>query len=170
MTSDHVYLVGCARLTPVKIGLAVDPVRRLACLQTGSPVALKLLWHTQGGPALEGALHKRFAKYRIHGEWFDFRRLSALDLVASAAAEILADLEAVPRSARSRAASMSGAEMDRRTLDVLKGVSGLSMRAVARQLDVSPGSLARSLARLEQRGAARRDSSKPGTSGLWFSV
>jgi hypothetical protein len=68
-----VYLVGAESGTGlVKIGTTTTAVsKRLSALQTGSPVRLTVLWTTPGGVALESRLHRIFAAYRRHGEWFD---------------------------------------------------------------------------------------------------
>jgi hypothetical protein len=68
----------------VKIGIATDPARRLAGLQTGSPTHLRLLWQIVCPDArnLEAVLHARYQPYRSHGEWY-------------AAAPVLADLAAL---------------------------------------------------------------------------
>ena len=54
----------------IKIGLAKDPRERLRTLQTGSPVALRLLAFIAGGYDAEQGYHARFAAHRLHGEWF----------------------------------------------------------------------------------------------------
>lgn len=55
----------------VKIGYAVDPERRLRQLQTGSPHRLELRRTVcPATMAQEAELHRRFAAYRDHGEWF----------------------------------------------------------------------------------------------------
>ena len=54
----------------IKIGISYDPVGRLHDLRGASPVPLKLLGAIPGGIEQEIALHKRFAKQRLHGEWF----------------------------------------------------------------------------------------------------
>ena len=55
----------------VKIGFtANDPIARLAGLQTGSPMPLKLWAFVGGDLALEAALHSAFAPLNSHGEWF----------------------------------------------------------------------------------------------------
>ena len=60
----------------VKIGIAVDPLRRIRELQTGNARRLHLLMKI--GPmseklaaATERKLHKRFKKWRLVGEWFE---------------------------------------------------------------------------------------------------
>jgi hypothetical protein len=64
------YLIGAEHTHLVKIGhTTLDPQRRLAALQTGQPMTLSLLWSTTG--KYERELHRRFAAYRVRGEWFD---------------------------------------------------------------------------------------------------
>jgi hypothetical protein len=68
-----VYVLDCQGFT--KIGVAKNPATRMAGLQTGSP-SKPTLAHAQrfdtGKQAfrIEGLLHRRFARYRTHGEWF----------------------------------------------------------------------------------------------------
>lgn len=52
----------------VKIGHSVKPTARMSQLRTHSELELLAVCH--GGPDRERALHKRFKKYRIKGEWF----------------------------------------------------------------------------------------------------
>jgi hypothetical protein len=54
----------------VKIGVAFMPKWRMEQLQTLSPVPLTLLAIAPGGYKFEAELHHRFAKSRVHGEWF----------------------------------------------------------------------------------------------------
>lgn len=54
----------------IKIGWAKDPSVRLAQLQTGSPVRLRLLGIVPGVKSLERDVHRRFGGLRLHGEWF----------------------------------------------------------------------------------------------------
>lgn len=67
----------------IKIGYASESVqKRLAALQTGSPMRLRLLGViVDVPPDVEKRLHRRFASAREHGEWFrptdDIRRLAA---------------------------------------------------------------------------------------------
>ncbi len=69
---EYVYFVEGAGL--VKIGWAKDPKKRLANLQIGSPVKLFLIGmiETEKALPLEAALHKRFRRHRVYGEWFEF--------------------------------------------------------------------------------------------------
>jgi len=71
MLRSGVYLVrGGGR---VKIGYSANVPHRMKCLQTGSPVALSLLAVKRGDRAREEALHTRFRRWRLHGEWFEDR-------------------------------------------------------------------------------------------------
>ncbi len=55
----------------IKIGVALDPVARLADLQIGSPVPLSLAWRIVCPNARQLEAHRRYAAHRSHGEWFD---------------------------------------------------------------------------------------------------
>jgi len=81
----NVYFIRSGARGPVKIGYTrKDPSARLADLQTGSPVRLRLLGFMPGAPADERSLHRRFASLRLLGEWFHPSRelLDALGLKA----------------------------------------------------------------------------------------
>lgn len=76
---SYVYLIEATESRRLKIGVARDPLRRLATLQTGSPEPLRLLHTrhcetTRAAKSLERALHRRFEPFHIHGEWFFGRR------------------------------------------------------------------------------------------------
>jgi Meiotically up-regulated gene 113 len=74
----NVYFVKASRKGPmVKIGKAIDVGRRLAELQTGCPDPLVLLGSIKcrsekHAMHIESVAHRRFKKYRAHGEWFHF--------------------------------------------------------------------------------------------------
>lgn len=69
---EHVYLIGSAGSSVVKIGRSGDIRTRLQQIQRMSPAPLGILWSTPGGSAVEKALHRHFKALRMHGEWFDF--------------------------------------------------------------------------------------------------
>lgn len=75
-----VYFIQGAGLT--KIGTSLNVSSRLAELRVGSPVPLDVAWVTPGGPALEAALHARFAAHRRHGEWFCLSNDEMQEIVA----------------------------------------------------------------------------------------
>jgi hypothetical protein len=64
----YVYFIQGAGL--IKIGVSLYPQERLEALCLWSPVPLKLLAIVPGGYKLETKLHKMFAAFRVHGEWF----------------------------------------------------------------------------------------------------
>lgn len=55
---------------PIKIGIAQDVQKRLRGLQVSTPDKLTLLCTAPGGVQAEAKLHRRFASYRLRGEWF----------------------------------------------------------------------------------------------------
>lgn len=67
-----VYVIGNAESRLVKIGSTRDVAQRLANLQVGSPAPLHLILSVRTNAYAERALHRHFAPYRRHGEWFDF--------------------------------------------------------------------------------------------------
>lgn len=69
-TSVRVYFIQAIEGGPIKIGMSQNPERRLADLQVGSPVRLRIIGVAVGGQQREAALHRRLAKHRVHGEWF----------------------------------------------------------------------------------------------------
>ena len=69
--TDSIYVIGTLGLPIVKIGVSNDPQLRLRQIRTMSPVPVMLRWTGPGDVRLEQLLHKRFAAYRSHGEWFN---------------------------------------------------------------------------------------------------
>jgi hypothetical protein len=65
-----VYAVQAQASRCIKIGIAKDPVKRLAALQTGNHESLELLGFGPGDAATEARLHAELAHYREIGEWF----------------------------------------------------------------------------------------------------
>jgi hypothetical protein len=66
------YFIQAEGVGHIKIGFTADDdaAARLATLQTGSPVPLKLLGTVPGTMDDEKNLHRRFASSKVHGEWF----------------------------------------------------------------------------------------------------
>ena len=54
----------------IKIGFSADPERRIKNLQTSHQETLETLLIFPGSVGLEKQLHRRYAQYRIRGEWF----------------------------------------------------------------------------------------------------
>lgn len=66
----YVYFVADRTQNAVKIGYSASPQARLSNLQTSTPSKLELLAVIEGDLQTERHLHKRFADYRLTGEWF----------------------------------------------------------------------------------------------------
>lgn len=66
-----VYFARAVDGGPIKIGRASSPTMRLAQLQAMSPVPLEIIGLCRGGSLEENHLHRKFAKQRQHGEWFE---------------------------------------------------------------------------------------------------
>lgn len=67
---------------PVKIGVARNPIERIATLQTAHYERLRILGCMWSSRSYEGHLHRRFAAHRVSGEWF----APVPEIIASAAA------------------------------------------------------------------------------------
>lgn len=67
---ERVYFIKDLITGNIKIGRAVNPIKRLKSLQTGNPNKLVIVTTQEGGEKLENELHRRFAASRIIGEWF----------------------------------------------------------------------------------------------------
>lgn len=67
---EQVYFMRYGTSDRVKIGYTKRMNKRLCGLESGTPENLHLLATVTGGRAQETRLHKRFAAYRIRGEWY----------------------------------------------------------------------------------------------------
>lgn len=65
-----IYFIKCNNY--VKIGRSIDPKRRLVDLQTGNPFKLTLIRTLNEKDFEESALHKKFNRFRVRGEWFRY--------------------------------------------------------------------------------------------------
>jgi len=72
MAEQLVYVVRATESGRIKIGIAENPVKRLAMLQVGSPEYLELIGTAAGGRSLEVRLHAELHRDRLYGEWFEF--------------------------------------------------------------------------------------------------
>lgn len=80
--------------SPVKIGIASDPAKRLASIQTACPNPIRV--QTFFGPMhrdiaryIEQQAHLLSAKRKLHGEWFDHDPAEAAGLVEDLIRELL---------------------------------------------------------------------------------
>lgn len=67
---ERVYFIA-SESGPIKIGMALDPQKRLKGLQTGHHEKLSILATCSGGQPQERAYHVQFAAHRLNGEWFE---------------------------------------------------------------------------------------------------
>jgi hypothetical protein len=67
-----IYFVLCQMTGRVKCGIAANPRARLADLQVGSPTVLQLIGEMSGDVSKEKAIHRKMARWRVHGEWFHY--------------------------------------------------------------------------------------------------
>lgn len=65
-----IYFIQGATTRLIKIGVTTDLQMRLSALQATSPDRLTVLGCLPGSLDDEGSLHARFARERLHGEWF----------------------------------------------------------------------------------------------------
>lgn len=65
-----VYFIQDDALFLIKIGWALNPLKRMRDLQTGSAATLTLLGSLPGDQDLERRIHFRFSQHHVHGEWF----------------------------------------------------------------------------------------------------
>lgn len=79
--NPQVYVIGSVGSPLVKIGTSKNFRARRKALQSASPLQLRVLWTVNGGYDLEQAIHTKLAKYRKHGEWFNFGRKDPIRVV-----------------------------------------------------------------------------------------
>lgn len=78
----HLYFIQSEHGGPIKIGTAMDPVKRRNQLQTGYPHRLVLTSFVWVARSTERRVHALFAKWRLTGEWFE--AIPALAAIARA--------------------------------------------------------------------------------------
>lgn len=75
--TTNIYFIQSVIGGPVKIGKAFDIESRLLQHQIGSPFILRVVKVIENVPHnTEKELHKKYEKYRLHGEWFSEEILS----------------------------------------------------------------------------------------------
>jgi hypothetical protein len=67
------YVIRAEGMKRYKIGISVDPERRIRNLQIGSPIRLEVisLRPLRAARLVEMGLHESLAEHRAWGEWFD---------------------------------------------------------------------------------------------------
>ena len=66
----YIYFIKAERLGYIKIGISVNPIKRLQQLQASLLDNIELLTYTFGDRETEKYLHKRFSKFNYKNEWF----------------------------------------------------------------------------------------------------
>ncbi|GAA1961840.1 hypothetical protein GCM10009754_36160 [Amycolatopsis minnesotensis] len=88
--TGNIYVIGQSGSSIAKIGYSTDIHKRHKGLQSSHPHLLELLWHTSGDRKLEYALHEKFKKLRVRGEWYDFGDLDPVKSAKKAVKQIRA--------------------------------------------------------------------------------
>lgn len=85
MSANYVYVISAGPCTH-KIGISVHPEGRLASLQTGSPLRMKLVFsiETEHAANIEWRAHSILRPNRLEGEWFDVGATTAIRAVKQA--------------------------------------------------------------------------------------
>lgn len=72
--ADGVYIIGNVNQGVCKIGYSKKPYKRLKMIQTGCPYPVYVLRYYSGiGRKEEHLLHRKYQRYKIHGEWFEIK-------------------------------------------------------------------------------------------------
>jgi hypothetical protein len=84
VSDRFLYVIGVTK-NPVKVGMADNVPSRLAILQIGCPDEL-VVHHTVAvawelAPGIEAAVHRKLAKHRRRGEWFDIEASHAVTVL-----------------------------------------------------------------------------------------
>lgn len=115
-----IYFIQAEGIGHIKIGFtdSDDASVRLATLQTGSPVPLRLLGTFPGLVEDEKNLHRRFASAKVHGEWF--KPIPELMRLISPTEVLSCDgIEAAEKSVSIRVLSVGRKQFTRSLLDQL---------------------------------------------------
>lgn len=116
-----IYIARMGTDGPVKIGIAANPLERIAKIQRALPEKMIVIQLVKGGRAGETMLHKRFAHLRLLGEWFtycdemthDFGDLSKLRVLVPGTQHIIdkfGEPESYPDSTARRIAMRFGGQ------------------------------------------------------------
>lgn len=91
----YVYLIAAIEFEGRhKVGISIDPERRLEELQKSQPMAIQLLetWGFEGRTKarnVERKAHEALVEFHVAGEWFDVSRETAVSAIEKARREVL---------------------------------------------------------------------------------
>jgi len=67
---EFIYFMQAGKGGPIKIGKTHNLEQRLASIQVGNPLEVKVLFACSMKIICEDDLHKMFREYKLNGEWF----------------------------------------------------------------------------------------------------
>lgn len=91
-----------------KIGYSTEMGRRFEALQQASAYPLHIVATMPGTRALEAWFHRRFDKYRVHGEWFDLPKSVQAEVLRYMSGETPVPTDPVKTMAKKQATRSSG--------------------------------------------------------------
>jgi len=130
-----------------KVGVALEPEKRLRELQTGNPFDLRIAKTIEGSYEEESKLHSVLQLYRMRGEWFEWNNFDdeLIDLLLTEEPSgVFIDGERVSRSEiilriESAIEAIKSVPHDTMiTRGKISSVSGLSYKTVCKYLDAIP--------------------------------
>lgn len=68
--AQRVYVIRAKTIGLLKIGVSINPEKRMAALAEQAPDDLELVCSFKGNRTTEALLHRRFQAHRARGEWF----------------------------------------------------------------------------------------------------
>ena len=76
----YVYAIRESETGRIKLGISIDPLARMAQLQTGNSQRLELVAYRKANQGLkdERDLHRKADEYHVRGEWFNRNALEVL--------------------------------------------------------------------------------------------
>jgi len=90
--NDGVYLI-CSGEGHTKIGVSVNPERRLKEIQTGSPFDLTVDYYIEcdNAPQIERKIHKKYNDAQLEREWFELSLVDKAKIVKEIEKEAITD-------------------------------------------------------------------------------
>lgn len=133
-----VYFIRAGDTEMVKIGWSQDVPQRVAAIQTGCPVEVRVIRILDADRRAEARLHRQFAECRQRGEWFSF----SSDMLGDVG---LADLP-LPVSRSSGAGPLPSEPFFVPTAAEIESAAkaaGLSVAAMCREIGIDPSTFFR---------------------------
>lgn len=93
---QYVYIIRDNHKEHIKIGIATDPHKRLAQLQTGNSTPLELEYVSyvcSNASEIEASLHKHFKDKHVFGEWFDANSSEVIEFLSKSKYILMSNLD-----------------------------------------------------------------------------